>query len=168
MTLYEINEQYRAFLAAVEDGEIPEDAVADTLEAIEADFDEKADNLACLIKELLAEADGIKKEADNLTARYKAKKNRVEWLKKILFYNMQAMGRQRLETARNRLAIKKTPAAVCVEDEEALIRYLLDAGMDDCVKQEASLRKTELGARLKAGEDIPGARMVAGERLEIK
>lgn len=65
MKLYEISENYRAFMAAVDAGEIPEDAVADTLDGIEGAFDDKADAIACLIKELRLEAAGIKTEADN-------------------------------------------------------------------------------------------------------
>ena len=43
MKLYEIADTYRAFMAAVDAGEIPEDAVVDTLDGIEGEFEAKAD-----------------------------------------------------------------------------------------------------------------------------
>jgi hypothetical protein len=41
MNLYEINTEYLALMSAVENGEIPEEAIADTLEGIEGLFDFK-------------------------------------------------------------------------------------------------------------------------------
>ena len=59
MNLYEISVDYRRFQEQVESGEIPEEAIADTLEAIEGNFDDKVDSIACIIKSLLAEAKEI-------------------------------------------------------------------------------------------------------------
>ena len=66
MKLYEIKNTYLDFLARMESGEIPEEAVQDTLEGLEGVFEEKADNIACLIKTLNAEASAIKTERDVL------------------------------------------------------------------------------------------------------
>ena len=64
MKLYEISSQYNQFLQAVENGDIPIEAVSDTLEAIEGEFEDKADNIACLIKNKEAEMLAIKAEKD--------------------------------------------------------------------------------------------------------
>ena len=50
MNLYEISADYQRFQEQVESGEIPEEAIADTLEAIEGNFDDKVDSIACIIK----------------------------------------------------------------------------------------------------------------------
>ena len=55
MKLYEISDEYNQFLQAVEDEEVPIEAVADTLEGIKGEFNEKADNIACMIKNQEAE-----------------------------------------------------------------------------------------------------------------
>ena len=52
MKLYEIANDYLALLQAIDEGEIPEEAIADTLEAIEGEIEFKADNLACVLKTL--------------------------------------------------------------------------------------------------------------------
>ena len=49
MTLYELMNGYKDFLMAVENGDIPEEAIADTLESIEASIDDKIDNTACAL-----------------------------------------------------------------------------------------------------------------------
>ena len=168
MKLYEISENYRAFMAAVDAGEIPEDAVADTLDGIEGEFEAKADSIACLIKELRLEAKGIKEEADNLYVRQKQKQARADWLARYLQANMQAMGKGKIETARNRITIKKNPVSCKILDEDTVLGFLQLHGMADCYKQETTIKKRELLSRLKDGDEIPGAELDVSERIEIK
>lgn len=168
MKLYEIADTYRAFMAAVDAGEIPEDAVADTLDGIEGEFDQKVDNIACLIKELRLEAQAIKEEADRLTARQRQKQVAADRLARYLQANMQATGNGKIETARNRITIKKNPVSCKILDEDTVLGFLQLHGMADCYKQETTIKKRELLARMKDGEEIPGAELEVSERIEIK
>ena len=168
MKLYEIADTYRAFMAAVDAGEIPEDAVADTLDGIEGEFEQKADNIACLIKELRLEAQAIKEEADRLTARQRQKQAAADRIARYLQAHMQAMGKGKIETARNRITIKKNPVSCKILDEDTVLGFLQLHGMADCYKQETTIKKRELLMRLKDGDEIPGAELETGERLEIK
>lgn len=168
MKLYEIAENYRAFMAAVDAGEIPEDAVADTLDGIEGEFDQKVDNIACLIKELRLEAQAIKEEADRLTARQRQKQVAADRLARYLQAHMQAMGKGKIETARNRITIKKNPVSCKILDEDTVLGFLQLHGMADCYKQETTIKKRELLMRLKDGDEIPGAELDVSERIEIK
>ena len=168
MKLYEIADTYRAFMAAVDAGEIPEDAVADTLDGIEGEFEQKADNIACLIKELRLEAQAIKEEADRLTARQRQKQAAADRIARYLQAHMQAMGKGKIETARNRITIKKNPVSCKILDEDTVLGFLQLHGMADCYKQETTNKKRELLMRLKDGDEIPGAELETGERLEIK
>ena len=52
---------------------LKEDAIADTLESIEGEFEDKADNIACLIKTFDAEVEAIKAEEKNLKERRERK-----------------------------------------------------------------------------------------------
>ena len=81
MKLYEITELFMRFASMVENGEIEEDAIADTLESIEGELEEKADNIACLIKSWQAEAEAIKAEEKALAERRKVKENQINNLK---------------------------------------------------------------------------------------
>lgn len=168
MHLYEISDNYRAFLTAVEAGEIPEDAIADTLDGIQGAFEVKADAVACMVKELAGKAQMIKDEADRLTARAKAKKAHADRLTQYLYRQMQRTKTPRIETPRNRLSIMRTPAACVIDDEAVLLTYLTDRGMEDCIKREASIRKAEVARLLKNGAEMPGVHMEAGTRLDIK
>lgn len=168
MKLYEIADTYRAFMAAVDAGEIPEDAITDTLDGIAGEFEQKADNIACLIKELRLEAQAIKEEADNLYTRQRQKAAAADRLAKYLQQNMQATNKGKIETARNKITIKKCPASCRITDEGTLLGWLEMHKMHDCIRRETTIRKRELLMRLKDGEEIPGAELEIGERIEIK
>lgn len=71
MKLYEYAEQYEALKQMAEDENIPPEALADTLESIDDEFETKVDSIACIIKDELATAEAIKKEIEALTARMK-------------------------------------------------------------------------------------------------
>lgn len=89
MKPYELDNEYLDFIAAVEDGTIPEDAIEDTLEMLNGDYKDKLDNTVCAIKNLTAEAKMIDDEIKALTARKKAKENSVDYLKSCVSRSMQ-------------------------------------------------------------------------------
>ena len=91
-SLYELKEEYLKLFDMIDSGEYSEDTLKDTLEAIGAEFEEKADNIACFIKTLNADSDAIKAEADSLTERARAKKAKADRLKQYLFENLVAAG----------------------------------------------------------------------------
>ena len=94
MKLYEIAKEYQAFLDAVEAGEIPEEAIGDTLDGIVGEFDQKADNIACAIKGYMAEADALKKEEGALRDRRDSKMRKADQMKHYLSEQMQKMGKK--------------------------------------------------------------------------
>ena len=79
MNLYELAKSWNDLLSMMD--EIPEDALRDTLEGIEGEFDEKADNIACVIKQLTAESEAIQEEIKALESRRKAKNQKAEFLR---------------------------------------------------------------------------------------
>ena len=80
MTLYEINE---AILNCV-DEETGEIIDMEKLDNLQLAFDEKVEGLACWVKELLAEAEAVKKEKDTLANRQKTLENKASSVKNFL------------------------------------------------------------------------------------
>lgn len=165
MTLYEIKEIYLYFLKQVEAGEVPEDAINDTLESIEGDFEDKADNIACFIKSLNYEAKAIKEEIDALFERMKAKQANADKLTDYLFMCMKSLNKTKLETARNLLQVKINPPAVEVTEE--FIEWAKNYRDDLLTYKEPAPDKKKIKEALKA-EEIPFCQLTQKERLEIK
>ena len=168
MKLYEIANEYEELLAAIEEGEIPEEAIADTLEAVQGMLEEKADNLACYIKNLLAEVKAIKDEEEKLAERRKAKEKRADQLKAFLGNALQRAGMTKLETARNKLSFRSS-AGVVISDEETFIAWAEEKA-PDLVKVTVA-KKVALSAvqaAIKSGVEIEGAVIEQRQNLQIK
>lgn len=169
MTLYEISAQYQEFLQLVAEGEIPEEAVADTMEGLDGVFEEKADNIACYIKNLRAEARALKEEIDALKERMEGKAHRADRLQDALLWAMQGSGKEKIETARNLLRIKKNPPRVAIEDEAAFAGWAQANGREDYLRYTPpSPNKTAIMEALKGGAEIPGAALERGQSLVIR
>lgn len=164
MTLYELSDQYARLLEAIENGEIPEEAIADTLEGLTGDFDEKADNIACIIKNELAIADDIKRESDQLCERKKAHLKRAEYLKGYLSEQMNRVGKKKIETARNCISFRPSVRTI-IENENDFVR-----DNPDYCKQvtEYKIDKTAIAAALKSGREIKGAHLEQRQNIQIK
>lgn len=106
--LYELTSNLAQLLTAIEEGEIPEEAVADTLEAVEGEFDAKCDDLVSFIKNMTVEAEAIKAEADKLVERYKAKINRIESMKSYLREQLFKVGKVKHESARHLVTFRRS------------------------------------------------------------
>lgn len=167
MKLYEIEQTYLNFINAVENGEIPEDCIADTLESIAGALEEKADNIACLIKNLTAEAAAIKVEEKNLADRRKSKEGQIEWYKQYLSNALQNSGYDKLETARNKITFRKSES-VKVADEMAFIEWAKANNADLLSFKEPTINRTAIKQALAAGEEITGAEIEAKNNIQIK
>ena len=168
MKLYEIAEEYQNFLDAVEAGEIPEEALADTLESISSLLEDKADNIACLIKNMTAEAAAIKAEEDKLAERRKTKERRIEGLKKYLSFALQQSGKTKIETARNNISFRKTPPKLIVEDEAAFKIWASTEKPEFLTFKDPDINKNAVKSAIAAGVEIRGAHLESGVSMTIR
>ena len=165
MMLYEIAADYINFLEAVENGDIPEEAIEDTLEAIKSSFEEKSDNIACLIKNLEAEISAIEAEEARLAERRKAKKRRKDRIKRYLESAILLTGVNKIETARNRITFRKSEV---VTVDETFIEWA-KANRDDLLTfAEPTPNKTEIKKALKEGTEIVGAELRVNNNIQIR
>jgi hypothetical protein len=164
MKLYEIKDLFVRFVDMVENGEIDEDAIADTLESIEGEFEDKADNIACLIKTFDAEAEAIKAEEKNLKERRERKERQAENLKNYISSTMLQLGKAKVETARNVLSFRKSNSLL-IEDEDAFMQKYPDHVYE---KVTLSIPKKEITVLIKAGEEFDGAALIEKQNLQIK
>ena len=105
--LYELKENYKQIANMLYEEEIDEQCILDTLESIEGDIEDKADNYAVIIKELLGDAEACKQEKLRLEARQKSFENRAKILKDKLEEVMRETGKTKFKTARFSFAIQK-------------------------------------------------------------
>ena len=168
--LYEISDAYRGFVEAIDNEEITDpETIADTLEALNAEFDDKAENIACLYKSLQAEAEAIKAEAKKLSERAAYKERVCERLKDYLSTNMQRIGKDKLETARCKLSFRKSES-VNITDGDALYLYCTINGLDELAQTVSTVKfdKTAIKKAIKGGATLDGVEIVTANNIQIK
>lgn len=156
--LYEITGQFRE-LAALADGADEDLAVAvrDTMGAIEAEFNDKALAVSHVILNFDADIAALDSEIDRLQERKRLITNRQKEIKDYLRENMEATGITKISCPLFTITCAKGRESVVVDDESKLPDELMR------VKTEISPDKAAIAAKLKAGEDVPGARLERGQ-----
>lgn len=177
MTLYDLTEEITAVAERLEEiyegNEEGRDELLEawrtTLDAVVGEFDEKAGNIAALIKNLRAEEAALKAEADALERRRKVKENAAKRLTEYLKDAMVAAGKKKIDTLKAALSVKDNPESAIIENEAALIAWAQEAQHNEYLTYSApKINKTAVKAALKDGEEIPGASLQRGKRLDIK
>lgn len=169
MKLFEISETYQALMMAIENGEIEdEQAIADTLEAIEGTFSEKVDNIANMIQQYEAAAKALKEKADSITERAKQKQNRADSLKRYLSAHMIRTGHMKFESDQNKITFRRSEA-VEIADETAFVEYVQKIGLDELLTYKAPTpNRTAIKAAIKNGAVLDGAALIEKQNMQIK
>jgi hypothetical protein len=98
MRLYELTEQYEELMDLLYDEETDEQTVLDTLESVEGEIEDKADNYAKILRNMAAEAEAVKAEEDRLHRRRVRIENSAKWLKNTLQANLEFIGKTKFKT----------------------------------------------------------------------
>lgn len=161
-SLYTIASQYRADLEALSDLDIPPEVVADTVEGMQGEVQDKLRAVIAYSLELDVLAAGASDAAKRMADRAKSLKSRVDWLRDYALTAMQQTGIGEVSTDEFAAKVAKKPASVQIaEGAELPAEYLR-------VKTVTEPDKSALRVALVAGEEIPGATLVTGYRLAIK
>lgn len=159
--LYQLTNNYETVLNMLYDEDVDEQMILDTLESIEGEIEDKADNYAKIIKELEAKANARKEEAKRLTSTAKTFENRAKTLKSNLFNAMKETGKTKFATNLFSFNIAKNGGKRSLTiDGEVPEEYTKTVIENDTDK----IRQV-----LESGENLPFAHLEPrGESLKIK
>ena len=160
--LYDID---AAILACV-DQETGEILDPEKLDALQMEREQKLEGVALWIKDLKAEAEAVKAEADKLTARKKAVENKIDGLKQWLLY---ALNGEKLKTARCNV-YQTHSQKVVIDDEKALVDMLMTSpfGEKFLRVKDPEIDKNALKDSMKQGYEYEFAHLEQTESVVIK
>ena len=160
--LYEINQDILDCVD-LETGEILDTA---RLDALQMEREAKLEGVALWVKDLKAEAEAVKAEADKLNARKKALDNKIDSIKTWL---AAALNGDKLKTPRCNV-YQTHNTKLNVQDEAGLVKFLqtLEAPDRFLRFKDPELKKDEIKTALKDGFVIPGAALEVSESVVIK
>lgn len=141
----------------------------DTLDGMEMEIQDKAENVAVYIKNIKAEADGIEAEKKRLDARLKAKRSTVERMNKYLLHCLESAKLKKIDAPRAVISVRNNAESVEVLDEKNFIEWAQENDHDELLRYAApDVNKTEVKRHLQAQEEIPFVRLTRTQSVIIK
>ena len=148
MKLYELTNQYRALAQLADDPDMPEQALADSLEGLEGEIEIKAQALLQVVAGMEGDTVAIDAEIRRLQDRKRVITNRANSLREYLRQNMLATGIDKIECPLFQITLTKPKPMALVLDESRI--------PDDYMRVVKAPDKAAILSALKAGEDVPG------------
>lgn len=160
-SLYELEDNWEQVFNMLNDPDVDEEMILDTLEAIEGEIEIKAVGYAKVIKNLEADIPALKEEIDRLERKKKSKESKAKFLKLKLEETMKSMGRLEIKTDLFDFKIQKNPPGIDVLD----IKQVPDIYK---IPQEVKIDKRAILQDLKNGAEIKGVEIKQSEGLRIR
>ncbi len=152
--LYELTGQL-VELSKIEDAD-PQ-ALADTFEALEGEFEDKATALIKHTQNLDADIDQVSQMIKTLQDRKKVLTNRKEGWRDYLRRNMEGAEIKKIECPFFAITLREGVQVAVIDDPELLPSDYVD------IEMVIKPKKKEILAALKAGDEIPGAHLETGK-----
>lgn len=165
LTLYEVAAEYRDMASRLADLDLDDQTIADTLEAEGGALVEKGTNVAFVVRNLEASAEAIKAAEAAMAARRKAIENRATRLRAYLLDGMRVAQIQKIDSPYFAIAIRKNPPAVEVFDEA---QVPAEYRKEPPPAPPPAPDKKLIAQAIKDGFEVPGCKLVQGERVDIK
>ena len=154
MNLFQIDEEIMNCCIDTETGEVINE---EYLNQLGMERDAKIENIACWIKNLLADAEALKAQKQAFADRQKSAENKAESLKKYL---SEYLGGQKFSTDKVAISFRKTSAVNVIDMTkipEEFLKY-----------KDPEPDKTAIKNAIKAGAVVAGAEVVEGQSISIK
>lgn len=163
MKLYEVVASYRTQLDALAEIEgLDPQTVADTIEGMQGDLQDKLQAVIAYSLDLEIEATGAAAASKRMKERAESLDNRVKWLREYALRAMEACNLPEISTDEWSAKVAKSPPKIIIADDAMIpAQYIRTT-----VKTEPD--KTALKAALQAGDVLPGVALVSGHRLALR
>jgi hypothetical protein len=166
LKLYQVADEFIAIANKLEESDAPADAIADTLEGCLMPVEEKAKAVAAYVRNIEAEADAIERHAKDVADKAKAVRNRANAMRDYLRFNMARCGITEIKSNDGLLTIKLH------RDRDSSVEIMAANDVPSAYLREIPAKlepdKTLIKKAINDGFDVPGARIVKKDRLEIK
>ena len=159
-SLYKISERLLQALEMAESDEYSDDVINNTLDAIEWELEEKADNYAKMITVINGEIETAKKEKERIKAVINTKDNIIKRLKYNLQNTMDITGKRKFKTDLHSFRIQNNPPSVEILNEKEIPGEYYTI-------PEPIIKKVDILKALKSGVDVPGVELRQTESLRI-
>ena len=122
MNLYELATEYQSALDFLTDpaNDIDDQTIADTLESLDGDLEEKILNVARFVVSIEHQSDGIAEVIKRQQQRKKSLESKADWLRNYINNNLQRTAKTKVVSPDIAVSLAKLPASVHIIDESQI------------------------------------------------
>jgi hypothetical protein len=162
--IYELTADMMKILSMMDDPDLDQQTLKDTMEGIEGAYEDKFDGYAAVIRQLTGYINELEEEKKRIDARKESFENNVKKMKKIMLESMNLTGKTKFKTAKNSFWTQKNKASVVID-----AKSVWDIPEDFRRYKDPEPDKTKIGEAIAAGQDFTGiAHMEQTESVRIK
>lgn len=162
--LYDLTSDLLQLMAMAEDPDADEQAIKDTMEAVEGEFEMKAEGYAKVIKSLEADVEAFAKEKKRLEARKKTIENNIARIKKNLESAMISVNKPKFKSGLFGFYIQKNPPSLKVNEDIDFDKVPAEY----IIFPEPELNNDLVKKAIQEGKKFDFAHIEQGESLRIR
>jgi len=164
-SLYVLTDQYQALMHQLDELDLDAQTIADTIEAsgLTDALQDKAQGIEMVARAATQYVPALDAEIARLQALKAARERIAQGLRDYLKRNMEEAQIEKIECPFFKITIAKNPAAVDIFDPLSLPAVYMVVPEP----KPAMPDKKAIAAAIKAGQEVPGARMTQGTRLKV-
>lgn len=144
-----------------QDGEIDQETFEATLAGVKGEIEVKAEKILAVDRQLASESDQLDQEIKRLQAMKRVRDNARDHLRSYLQINMDQSGIDKISCPLFTITLSKPKPKLDITDEDLLPSEYVD------VQVQSKPKRSEILADLKAGKEIPGARIIDSARAVL-
>ena len=161
MKLYELTENYKELESLVESGELSAEMIKDTIDGIDAEFEDKVKSCMMIRQQYLNDEAAANAEVARLLELARASKRKAESMSDYVRVNMQSLGKDKIDAGIFKLTLKKASAKLGVIDEAKIPKsFWVSVPATEKIDKRALLSAVKL-------KPIDGVELIDGERALI-
>ena len=158
MNIFEMTVMANELYELLTSGEIDEQTIADTLEAMGTE--EKLESYCKVIRQLEADAEMLKAEKERIEKKKKTIDNSIDRMKKAVMEFMKAQGSTKSTVGTFTVALSTSKAVNILDESKVPVRFL--------VEQAPKIDRASIRAELMSGAEIEGCELQVNEGVRIK
>lgn len=161
-TLYQLDSLTQELLDKAEDGLLDPETLADTMDSLTGEYEEKFDGYGKVMAQLKADAEAAAEESKRLADRARTLQNNRKQMLLRLQHSMEQRGERRVKAKLFTFTLRNNPVKLVIDDEDTLPMEF----KDHIDKWEAN--NSRIKDALKQDIEVAGAHLEKGQSLMVK
>lgn len=162
--LYELAAEYRQKMDLLNDLDLPQEVVSDTLDSISGDLEAKCTNIGLAIRNMESLEEQIGNEINRLKANKERVSARTKAIREYLLKNMQRCEISKIQSPWFTLSVRNNPPKVMVGDPDKIPHEYMRQPTIPSPEPD----KKAIAEALKRGETVGDCRLEQTQSLTIK